>query len=62
VAITITEHDGVCTFEVGHKIDPHAVSVQWLPESKAKAIIKRARRDARHRPGRRHGGEGAGAG
>jgi hypothetical protein len=29
-------------FRVGHKIDPHAVLIQWLPETKARAIIKRA--------------------
>jgi hypothetical protein len=23
VAITITEHDGICSFHVGHKIDQH---------------------------------------
>jgi hypothetical protein len=34
-AITIVETDGVCSFHVGHKIDPHAVSVQWLPETTA---------------------------
>jgi hypothetical protein len=50
VAITITEHDGVCAFHVGHKIDPHAVSVQWLPETKAQAIVKQARRDAGRSP------------
>jgi hypothetical protein len=42
----ITERDGVCVFHVGHKIDPHAVSVQWLPETKVRAIVKQARRDA----------------
>ena len=38
-------------FHVGHKIDPHAVSIQWLPETKARVIIKRARRDAGTAPG-----------
>ena len=46
VAITITEHDGVCSFHLGHKIDPRAVSVQWLPEANAQAIVRQARRDA----------------
>jgi hypothetical protein len=50
VAITITEHDGVCSFNVGHKIDPHAVSVQWLPETQARAIVRQARRDAGRSP------------
>jgi hypothetical protein len=35
-AITITEHDGgVCSFRVGHKIDPHALSIQRVPEANA---------------------------
>jgi hypothetical protein len=34
-AITITEHDGVCAFRLGSKIDPRAVMVQWLPETNA---------------------------
>jgi hypothetical protein len=50
VAISITEHDGVCAFHVGHKIDPRAVSVQWLPEPKARAIVKHARQDAGRSP------------
>jgi hypothetical protein len=50
VAITITEHDGVCSFNVGHKIDPRAVSVQWLPETQAWAIVKQARQDAGRSP------------
>jgi hypothetical protein len=50
VAITITEHDGVCTFQVGHKIDPRAVSVHWLPEPKGRAIIRQARRFAGKSP------------
>jgi hypothetical protein len=45
-AITITEVDGVCTFRVGGKIDPRAVSVQWLPEMNARAIVKLARQHA----------------
>src|SRR5437879_6258403 len=50
VAISITEHDGVCAFHLGHKIDPHAVSVQWLPETQALAIVRQARRDAGRSP------------
>jgi hypothetical protein len=49
-AISIVEIDGVCAFHVGHKIDPHAVSVQWLPETHARAIVKQARRDAGRNP------------
>lgn len=45
-AISITEQDGVCAFHVGHKIDPHAVSIQWVLETQARAIVKQARRDA----------------
>jgi hypothetical protein len=45
-AITVTEIDGVCSFHVGHKIDPRAVAVQWLPETTARAIVKLARRHA----------------
>ncbi len=49
-AISITDRDGVCSFHVGQKIDPHAVSVQWLPETHARAIVKQARRDAGRNP------------
>ena len=46
-AISIIEHDGgVCSFRVGHKIDPHAISIQWVPEASAQAIVRQARRDA----------------
>ena len=46
-AITITEHDGTtATFHVGGKIDPRAVSVQWLPQMNARAVVKLARRHA----------------
>jgi hypothetical protein len=50
VAITITEHDGVCSFHVGSKIDPRAISLQWLPEANAGAIVRQARRDAGESP------------
>jgi hypothetical protein len=49
-AITITEHDGVCAFRLGSKIDPRAVMVQWLPETNAREIVKQARRDAGRSP------------
>jgi hypothetical protein len=49
-AITITEHDGVCSFHIGHRIDPHAVSIQWVPEAGARAIVKQARRNAGANP------------
>jgi hypothetical protein len=49
-AITITEIDGVCSFTSGHKIDPHAVSVQWLLESEARALLKLARKHAGKSP------------
>jgi hypothetical protein len=48
-AITITEHDGVCSIHIGHRIDPHAVSIQWVPEAGARAI-KQARRNAGANP------------
>jgi hypothetical protein len=41
-AIMITEHDGVCSFSCRLQDRPHAVLIQWLPETKARAIIKRA--------------------
>jgi hypothetical protein len=44
ITITITEVDGVCTFHVGSKIDPRAVSVQWLPETAARAVAGQALR------------------
>ncbi len=43
-AITITEHDGVCSFHVGHKFDLRAVSVQWVLQAQAREIVKLARR------------------
>src|ERR1700687_1036985 len=49
-AISIVEIDGVCSFHVGHKIDPRAISVQWAPETKARAIVRQARRDAGRSP------------
>jgi hypothetical protein len=49
-AITIVEIDGVCAFHTGHKIDPRAVSVQWLPETHARAVVRQARRDAGRNP------------
>jgi hypothetical protein len=45
-AITITEHDGIASFHIGGKIDPRAVSVQWLPQMNAQAVVKLARRHA----------------
>jgi len=49
-AISVVAIDGVCTFHVGHKIDPHAVLIQWLPETVAASIVKQARRDAGKHP------------
>jgi hypothetical protein len=49
-AISITDRDGVCSFHVVHKIDPRAISVQWLPETKARAVVKQARQDAGRSP------------
>jgi hypothetical protein len=49
-AITITEIDGVCAFHVGTKIDPGAVSVQWLPETNARAVVRQARKHAGSSP------------
>jgi hypothetical protein len=43
-AITITEHDGVCAFRVGHKIDPDAVAIFWIMEADAKPVVARARK------------------
>jgi hypothetical protein len=49
-AISIAEIDGVCSFHVGSKIDPRAVTVQWLPETNARAILKLARKHAGKSP------------
>jgi hypothetical protein len=46
IAISVVEIDGVCTFQIGVKISPHAIEAQWLPETAASAIVKRARCDA----------------
>jgi hypothetical protein len=43
-AITIVEHGGVCSFCVGHKINPHAVSIQWVPSEDGRRRRKRTRR------------------
>jgi hypothetical protein len=49
-AICVIETDTGCSFRVGTKIDPHAVSVHWLPETNARAIVTQARRDAGRNP------------
>jgi hypothetical protein len=49
-AISIVECDGVCSFHVGSKINPRAVSVQWLPETTAQAIARLARKHAGKNP------------
>ena len=49
-AIIIAECDGVCSFHVGSKIDPRAVSVQWLPETNVRAIVRQARKLAGESP------------
>ncbi len=49
-AISVIEHDGRCSFHVGHKIDPHAASIHWLPEANARAIVRQTRRDAGDSP------------
>jgi hypothetical protein len=61
-AISIIEIDGVCTFRVGTKIDPRAVSVQWITEANARAGRPAGPPGCRQEPGRRHGDEGTGAG
>ncbi len=49
-AITIAEIDGVCTFHVGSKIDPRAVSVQWIAEVNARTVVRQARKLAGESP------------
>ena len=49
-AISIVEHDDTCTFRIGNKIDPRAVSVQWVLEPQARAIVKQARKIAGSSP------------
>jgi hypothetical protein len=49
-AITIVENETGCTYRVGTKIDPRAAVVHWLPEAKAKPVMKAARRAAGKRP------------
>jgi hypothetical protein len=49
-AITIIEINGICEFRVGIKIDPHAVSVQWISATLAPSIVKQARHDAGRSP------------
>jgi hypothetical protein len=49
-AISVVAIDGVCTFHTGHKIDPKAVAVYWLPEANATLLVKQARHDAGRAP------------
>jgi hypothetical protein len=45
-AIIIIEIDGICTISIGTKINPKAISVQWIVETLARSIVKQARHDA----------------
>jgi hypothetical protein len=47
-AICIVESDGVCTFQL--KFDPGAISIYWLRDEQAKALLKQARHDAGRAP------------
>jgi hypothetical protein len=58
-AISVVEHDGVCSFHVGSKIEPRAVSIQWVLELQARAIVKQGPQDRWQQRRRRHGGERA---
>jgi hypothetical protein len=49
-AISIIENESGCTYRVGTKLDPRAASVHWLPEDKARPVLKAARRGAGKRP------------
>lgn len=42
---------GICSFRVGTKIDPRAVSVNWVREGNAIAVSRQARKEAGERPG-----------
>jgi hypothetical protein len=50
VAISIVENETGCAFRIGTKIDPRAASVHWLPEAKARPVLKAARRGAGKSP------------
>jgi hypothetical protein len=49
-SISVVAIDGVCTFQAGHKIDTNAVSVFWLTETVAAAVVKTARQLAGKAP------------
>jgi hypothetical protein len=49
-AISVIETEAGCAFRIGSKIDPRAVSAQWLPEANARAVMLKARRVAGARP------------
>jgi hypothetical protein len=49
-AISIVEHGDTCTFRVGSRIDPRAISIQWVLEPHARAIAKQARKIAGSNP------------
>jgi hypothetical protein len=48
VAISITERDGLCELHIG--FDPDAVYFHWLPNERALAVSRQARRHAGERP------------
>jgi hypothetical protein len=45
-AVSVIETGTGRTFRVGTKIDPRGVAVHWLPETRAKAIVRLARKHA----------------
>jgi hypothetical protein len=49
-AVSVIENTSGFTFRVGTKLDPRAASVHWLPEDKARPVMKAARRIAGARP------------
>jgi hypothetical protein len=49
-AISVIENETGCTYRVGTRIDPRAASVHWLPEAKAKPVLKAARKHAGKSP------------
>jgi hypothetical protein len=49
-AITIIENVTGCAYRIGTKLDPRAASVHWLPEDKARQVMRKARKLAGKRP------------
>jgi hypothetical protein len=49
-AISIIENENSCAFRAGSKPDARAAAIYWLPEGKARVVLKAARKLAGRSP------------